>query len=236
MTQPKFKRPLDRGDFGSDVEGVGRALAATGLFQKLSVFHSLPYATRRTWGWWHRYAVNRLKKKQGWTQDGRYDQRTHAHLVKWEKFDARATALVNSYDTQTPAERAFEKLLASMKQMSDHTPGYLLGGGHGIPLDEISPYQRLDCSSSTSKALYDAGLFEGHEYAIVSGLFETWGAPGPGAMFSVYYNAEHVWIRTFDGPWWRFDTSPHGDGGRGPKLRKLPRFTGGFAIRHFPGM
>ena len=105
-----------------------------------------------------------------------------------------------------------------------------------IPIKDIRYDQKLDCSSSTSKALYDAGLFEGRDYAIVSGSFDLWGAPGKGRTFSVYYNGDHVWIRLHRTKWWRFDTSPHGDGGRGPRLRMLPRFTRGFAVRHFPGM
>lgn len=154
--------------------------------------------------------------------------------------DAYARWMYRAYRVPPPPpskeEVAFLKLVAAMKFMSDNTPGYLLGGGHGIPLDDVSAFQRLDCSSSTSKALFEAGLFDDRRYAIVSGQFNQWGKPGPGEMFTVYYNDGHVFIRLHKTAWWRFDTSPHGDGGRGPKLRYLPRFTTGFGARHWPGM
>jgi hypothetical protein len=133
------------------------------------------------------------------------------------------------------AEARFQKLLSAMVLLDKATPGYLLGGGHGIPLAEVSPYQRLDCSSSTSKALYEAGMFN-QTYAWVSGQFGDWGLPGVGKYFTVYYNGGHVFTRLLRSRYWRFDTSPWGDGGRGPKLRYLPRFTGGFGARHWAGM
>jgi len=135
-----------------------------------------------------------------------------------------------------PAEQKFEKLIASMESMSAHTPGYQLGGGHGILLSNVSPYQKLDCSSSSSKALYDAGMFP-WSTAIVSGEFaRIWGEPGEGQYFTVYANSEHVFVRLHKSRWWRFDTSPHGDGGRGPRLRFLPRRTSSFTKRHWPGL
>jgi hypothetical protein len=140
---------------------------------------------------------------------------------------------------KTPADRKFEELLAAMQILSKETPGYQLGGGHGIPLGQVSPSQKLDCSSSTSKALEMAGDlgFEPTDYAWVSGKFATsYGEPGRGRYFTVYANAEHVFVRLHRSRWWRFDTSPHGDGGRGPKLRMLPRFTSGFRVRHWRGM
>lgn len=157
----------------------------------------------------------------------------------WPYMDAYARWLYRTYSPPKPKSEqdlAFERLLAAMVELDAHTPGYKLGGGHGIPLSEVSAYQKLDCSSSTSKALYEAGLFFDGEYAIVSGQFENWGAAGTGSYFTIYANAEHVWIRLHKSRWWRFDTSPHGDGGRGPKLRLLPRFTSGFVARHYPGM
>jgi alpha-tubulin suppressor-like RCC1 family protein len=79
-------------------------------------------------------------------------------------------------------------------------------------------------------------MFGMGQYAIVSGEFNGWGKAGTGKYFTVYCNSTHVFIRLHKSQWWRFDTSPHGDGGRGPKLRYLPRFTGGFATRHWSEM
>jgi hypothetical protein len=154
-------------------------------------------------------------------------------------FDAECQRLlqkeIEQFGPAAVAEARFQKLLSAMRLMSEATPGYLLGGGHGIPLSEVSIHQRLDCSSSTSKVLYEAGMFP-HTYAWVSGQFVDWGEPGVGKYFTVYFNYQHVWIRLYKSQWWRFDTSPHGDGGRGPKLRYLPRFIGGFNARHWRGM
>jgi len=142
---------------------------------------------------------------------------------------------VKQFGIEAKHDAMFQKLLAAMKAMSMATPGYLLGGGHGIPLTEVSIYQRLDCSSSTSKGLFEAGMFP-HHYAFSSWDFVNWGEPGVGQYFTVYYNSEHVWTRLHKSRYWRFDTSPHGDGGRGPRLRYMPRFTGGFAARRWPGL
>lgn len=131
-------------------------------------------------------------------------------------------------------EKAWEKLLVAMQEMDAHTAGYQFGAGHGIPLSEFNIYGKSDCSSSTSKALYEAGLFEGMQYAIISEDFYKWGVPGVGGYFTVYYSSVHVWIRLHKSKWWRFDTSPHGEGGRGPHLRYLPRFTSSFQARHWP--
>jgi hypothetical protein len=112
------------------------------------------------------------------------------------------------------------------------------GGGHGPPLSRLRGGQGLDCSSSTSLALYRAGLFEGRKVSLVSGDFNQWGHAGRGKFFTVWYNGGHVWIELniphvrAD----RFDTSPHGSGGSGPRLRYTHRSHAGFAARHFPGL
>jgi hypothetical protein len=179
----------------------------------------------------HHLAVKRDKKKV-------FGQHTFDALQKAKAVDQKVIDLLASARPPQPTkeELIFDKLFASMKQMSDHTPGYRFGGGHGVPLYRVSSYQGLDCSSSTSKALYDAGIFP-HTYAWVSGDFaRSFGQPGTGKLFTIYANWEHVWIRLYKGNYWRFDTSPHGDGGRGPKLRKLPRFSSTFTARHYPGL
>lgn len=137
---------------------------------------------------------------------------------------------------RTFEERAWERLIGSMIELDTYETGYQLGSGHGQALAGLSAHRTWDCSSSCSKVLYEAGLFEGREYAIVSGDFWEWGEPGEGSWFTVYYSPEHVWIRLYKGRAWRFDTSPHGDGGRGPQLRYTPRFTTSFRTRHYPSM
>lgn len=93
MATPKFYR-TEPGDQGPHCEGYGRAMAkANGWwawFQKL--------ATKRTWGWWHKRAVNRIKKQLKLKQDGIYTSKVHGYLVDGGYFDARSIALVNSYN------------------------------------------------------------------------------------------------------------------------------------------
>jgi hypothetical protein len=136
------------------------------------------------------------------------------------------------------------RLYRECKKISDAGGPYVYGGGHGPLLETLSSGQGLDCSSSSSLALWRAGLFEG-DRAITSGEFaRSWGRPGKGKTFTVWANAQHVWIEFHNvGPADvprvnanRFDTSPYGSGGRGPRLRFKERPTSGFTPRHWDGM
>ncbi len=113
---------------------------------------------------------------------------------------------------------------------------YVFGGGHGPPLSKVTVHQGLDCSSSTSRALYHSGLL-GSTVAEVSGWFESWGMRGRGRYVTVHANADHVWVEfTLPTGWWRFDTSPHGCGPFGPRVRTCPRPDSNFVRRHPPGL
>lgn len=113
------------------------------------------------------------------------------------------------------------------------TGSYRLGGGHGVALSSVTFSQQLDCSSSSSKALREAGMFTG-TVAIVSGQFaSSWGKPGRGEEFTVWANAGHVFIQGEGANNWRFDTGGPG-GGAGPRLREQRRPTAGFTPRHWP--
>lgn len=238
MQTVRFARELHGGETGPDVEAVARALARAGFLEGIGKLMSKTPGFRRIYNASKQRGVNHARTAIKQPANGVYDHHVHQYLCRLDAFDAYAISLINSYRPAPPSkqDQAFAQLLASMTAMSNQTPGYQLGGGHGIPLKDVRYDQKLDCSSSTSKALWDAGLFERRQYAIVSGRFNEWGAPGPGKLFTVYYNPEHVWVRLHRSRWFRFDTSPHGDGGRGPRLRMLPRRTGGFQTRHFPGM
>jgi hypothetical protein len=148
-------------------------------------------------------------------------QQAHWHDVAVKLDDGRAKAM---------------RFYSECQRVSNQGRPYAYGGGHGA-LSAINSHQGLDCSSSTGYALHNVGLFEGRDMAIVSGAFNTWGAPGRGKFFTVWYNGEHVWTQFHGlGRFWRFDTSPWGSGGRGPRVRIGPRPTRGFAARHFPGL
>lgn len=109
---------------------------------------------------------------------------------------------------------------------------YVYGGGHGGAISSLTVHQGLDCSSSTSLALSHEGLVS-LATAVVSTWFESWGDPGAGKYITVHASGDHVWTE-FNLPegWFRFDTSPWGDGPDGPRVRTGKRGTAGFVVRH----
>jgi peptidoglycan hydrolase CwlO-like protein len=100
---------------------------------------------------------------------------------------------------------------------------YIYGGGHAS--FHASGY---DCSGSVSYALAAAGLVSS---PMVSGQFESWGAPGPGRWITVYANAGHVWM---DVAGWRFDTVALAEGGT--RWAQGGGEFAGFVVRHPPGL
>jgi cell wall-associated NlpC family hydrolase len=103
------------------------------------------------------------------------------------------------------------------------TTPYIWGGGHGAWQDK-----GYDCSGSVSFALAGAGLMSS---PLTSGLFMSWGAPGPGRWVTIYANNGHVFMVVAG---LRFDTS----GARGG-TRWQPaagRSYSGFTQRHPPGL
>lgn len=230
LKRPMFCPSDSRGPtVGLDVE-----IAKTGLYRLDAGLPKPAAGFSRTFGKQMEESVRQIQQQNSINRTGNIGTETWERI--WPALNAYNRWRYSRFTIpKTFEERAWEKLIAAVIELDAHTPGYLLGGGHGVPLSQVSAYQRLDCSSSTSKVLFEAGIFE-HDYAIVSGQFETWSEPGPGKWFTVYANHEHVWTRLHSSKWWRFDTSPHGDGGRGPQLRYLPRFTSGFVSRHYPGM
>lgn len=114
------------------------------------------------------------------------------------------------------------------------TNSYLLGGGHGPPLKDMNRNDKLDCSSSTSLALFMAGMWDSQSTARVSGSFNTWGEPGQGERATVWYNGGHVFTH-FEGDLkGRFDTGGHPNVS-GPRYVDSHRSTSGFQARHWPG-
>lgn len=119
---------------------------------------------------------------------------------------------------------------------------YVWGGGHSKPLSQTDS-KGLDCSGSTSLALWRADMWPSKlgDHALVSGDFKKWGNSGRGHLFTVMYNATHVWIQFEEAAgmmYKRFDTSPWGDtAGGGPRMRKTERTDqASFQKRHWPGM
>lgn len=113
---------------------------------------------------------------------------------------------------------------------------YVFGGEHDSTLADDSPHGHFDCSSSTSYALYHLGLMVGSQ-AQVSTWFESYGLRGRGRYVTIHASGDHVWTE-FSLPegWFRFDTSPWGDGPNGPRVRTGRRGTAGFVERHPAGL
>ena len=230
----QLPRELHRGMRGPDVRALKRALKRAGYGKGIVLtghFGKAVYDDLRA-----------FQHRHGLQADGVLGPATFAKLLAC--YDKYGRWLVSKAPKQTAESLAFHKLMSAMHYMADHTPGYLLGGGHGIRIATINPLGYTDCSSSVSYVLWKAGLLSGEETTLLSWDFLDWGEPGWGNYFSVMSNGyrgeqSHVWIKLNplkSGGYWRFDTSPHGDGGRGPHLRRLPRFTTGFWPRHWKGM
>ena len=103
------------------------------------------------------------------------------------------------------------------------TTPYKWGGGHGGWKDT-----GYDCSGSVSFALAGAGLMSS---PLTSGMFMSWGDPGPGRWITIYANNGHVWM-TVAGL--RFDTSGANGFTRWQSMNG--RTTSGFTVRHPPGL
>ena len=102
------------------------------------------------------------------------------------------------------------------------TKPYRYGGGHGSFNDT-----GYDCSGSVSYVLHGAGLLNA---PLTSGGLMSYGAPGPGKHITIYANSGHVFM-TINGR--RFDT---GYGGNGNRWASGSRPTGGYTVRHPPGL
>ena len=127
------------------------------------------------------------------------------------------------------APAAVARMIAAGNKIGNRP--YLYGGGHP---DFLAAWA-LDCSSSTSYLLHQAGLI-GHS-ALVSGELMTWGKPGPGGWVTIYASPDHVFseiagLRNDTG---RYDTGPNA-GESGPRWRLGERPTPGFVVRHPSGL
>ena len=99
---------------------------------------------------------------------------------------------------------------------------YRWGGGHGSFND--SGY---DCSGSVSYVLHAAGVLSS---PLDSSALMSYGEPGPGRWITIYANSGHAFM-TIEGR--RYDT---GWGGHGSRWASGSRPTGGFVVRHPPGL
>ena len=100
---------------------------------------------------------------------------------------------------------------------------YRWGGGHKSFVDT-----GYDCSGSVSYVLHAIGALP---YTMTSGQLASWGEPGPGALMTVYANAQHTFL-VIAGI--RFDTS--GQRAAGTRWQPAARSLDGFVVRHPAGL
>jgi cell wall-associated NlpC family hydrolase len=118
------------------------------------------------------------------------------------------------------ADRKVAQMVAAANRIA--TKPYRYGGGHGSFNDT-----GYDCSGSVSYVLHGAGLLAS---PLDSSSFMSYGKPGPGKRVTIYANPGHMFM-TIDGR--RFDT---GYGGQGNRWASGSRPTGGYTVRHPPGL
>ena len=110
---------------------------------------------------------------------------------------------------------------------------YLVGGGHGLPLNAAAP--AYDCSSSVEHLLYGGGLLPAG-YDAASGALETFGLPGPGRWVTIFASADHVFMYVAGLRWDTHDAAGPGDGSTGIGWHPLVREADGFVVRHPVGL
>lgn len=101
---------------------------------------------------------------------------------------------------------------------------YRYGGGHNGKFEDSA----YDCSGSVSFALASAGLLA---EPLASGGFMKWGAPGKGKWITIYANPGHMFMVVAG---LRYDTSGRANGGT--RWQATGRSTGGYEVRHPPGL
>jgi hypothetical protein len=110
---------------------------------------------------------------------------------------------------------------------------YMVGGGHGLPLDEVAP--SYDCSSSVEHLLYGGRLLP-VDYDAASGTLESFGLPGPGRWVTIYASADHVFMYVAGLRWDTHNAAGPQDGSPGIGWHPLVRSSAGFVVRHPRGL
>ena len=149
-------------------------------------------------------------------------------VIKWPAPPKGAYAKLRANGRTAVAPRGAPKPIKEMIRAANSITRkpYRWGGGHGRWYDK-----GYDCSGAVSFVLRAGGYLS---YPMVSGDLAKWGYKGPGNWVRVYAHKNHVFMVVAG---LRFDTSSYGaGGGSGPRWRSTVRPTGGFKLRHPPGL
>lgn len=129
----------------------------------------------------------------------------------------------------------FEAIVDEAKKIDSAQLPYSLGAGHvsgKVPGPSKTTY---DCSSAVSRVLQAAGYDTGGG-AQVSGWYENFGKPGPGAV-TIYANSEHVFMRIGNRYWGTSHANPQGGAGFIPtSYEQGEAESGKYVVRHVPGL
>lgn len=228
------KGPVPGGD---DVIAIKRAISKAGHWpwRRFNNSYNDDFANN---------GVKEFQKKAGLPVTGVYNKATHEKLrnthnllkpTEWA-FDPFSIKLIENAIAEKKALEPLEKARRMLEFCRKFEGPYVYGGEHDGSFLDDDFLDGFDCSSSTSYLMWKFGLL-GSTSPQVSQWFETWGESGRGKYITVHANADHVWTE-FNLPegYFRFDTSPHGDGPRGPRVRTLKRSDSGFVHRHPKGM
>lgn len=238
--QVPFPRPLyppshDKGPStdGDDVLAVKRAISRAGFFRwkKFDDSYNQTFAME---------GVKEFQKNKGLVATGNYGRSTHDMLrntrcknkpEEWA-FDAIAIGLMK--EANVNIELKITRNILAFCHLFDGDYNY--GGQHDGSFEDDDVHDNFDCSSSCSFVLWKFDLL-GSNLSQVSGWFENWGEPGRGRYLTIHASDDHVWME-FSLPegYFRFDTSPYGDGASGPRVRTRWRPDSGFVARHPKGM
>lgn len=229
-----LKGPVPGGD---DVIAVKRAVSRAGYYpwRKFNNSYNEEFSTA---------GVKSFQKKVGLPATGVYTKATHDKLrntrsklkpAEWA-FDAHSIKLIENAIAKEKELAPLEKARNMLAFCRKFEGPYVYGGEHDASFLDDDFRDGFDCSSSTSYLLWKFGLL-GKSQPHVSSWFESWGESGRGKYITVHANDDHVWVEfTLPEGYYRFDTSPHGDGGRGPRVRTSRRTDSRFVHRHPKGM
>jgi hypothetical protein len=153
----RYTRKFEYGDYGSDVEGVARALCRAGAGPPLVILNAVPLKMRRTWGRRKQAWLVKFKRRMGIPATPVYGVRSHNLLSPY--FDARARNLMNTW--QEPVKlvqpkQGFASLHRSLWE------SYSIGRGK-FGLSDLGTYNgasTLPSGSKSDHAYYPAYAFD----------------------------------------------------------------------------